>query len=117
MKSKRFTRIAAPIVLLTGALHAQAPREDAVPLKSWATPLYWQPNQTERDASRSSTAQIQFSPNAISTTALIFVAVSPCRLVDTRGSSAGFIGSTPFNGPYLAAGQTVTFPVRYSTET
>ena len=117
-------RLYCPIRIITFlvasciALNAQASREaDPVPLKNCATPLYWQPNQTEREASRQSAAQIQFSPNATSTTALIFVAVSPCRLVDTRGASAGFTGSTPFNGPYIPAGGTVTFPVQSATET
>src|SRR5580704_12181995 len=93
-----------------------APTGD-VPLKSWATPLYWQPNQAEREGAMKSGAPIQLSPNATSNTALVFVAVSPCRLVDTRGATAGFIGSTPFNGPYIQAGQTVTFPIQSSTET
>jgi hypothetical protein len=53
-----------------------------VPLKSWAAPFYWQPNQLERENAAKSGAQIQFSPNATSNTALIFVAVSPWRLVD-----------------------------------
>ena len=101
------------------ALTAQALRhDDPVPLKNWAAPLYWQPNQVEREASRQSAAQIQFSSNAqVSNAALTFVAVSPCRLVDTRGASAGFIGSTPFNGPFIHAGQTVAFPVQSATET
>ena len=60
---------------------------------------------------------MQFSPNATSNTALVFVAVSPCRLVDTRVLSAGFSGVTPFNGPYIQAGGTATFPVQSTTET
>jgi hypothetical protein len=52
----------------------------------------------------------------VSTDALTFIAITPCRLVDTRGASAGFIGSTPFNGPYIQAGQTVAFPVQSTTE-
>jgi hypothetical protein len=83
-----------PLFLLPMALNGQT-AQNAVPLKNWATPLDWQPNQTERTISGKSAAQIQLSSNATSSTALIFIAVSPCRLVDTRGASAGFIGSTP----------------------
>jgi hypothetical protein len=109
---------AASLWLLTGlSLIGQSAPANEVPLKNWATPLYWQPNQMERENTARSGAQIQFSPNATSTTALIFVAVSPCRLVDTRGASAGFIGSTPFNGPYIQAQQTVAFPIQSATET
>ena len=94
-------------------------RENAVPLKNWAAPLYWQPNATERGISgtgRQSAAQLQFSANAASTDALVFVAVTPCRLVDTRGSSADFNGISPFSGPFIPAGGTVTFPVQSSIE-
>src|ERR1019366_295835 len=90
--------------------------QNLVPLKNWATPLYWQPNRAEREAAPKSGAQA-LTPPPLHDTALVFVAVSPCRLVDTRGASAGFIGSTPFNGPYIPAGGTVTFPVQSSTET
>ena len=98
-------------LLASASLNAQAPRQDdPAPLKNWASPLYWQPNQVEREASHRGAAQFQLSPNATSNTSLIFVAVSPCRLVDTRGASAGFIGSTPFNGPSIPAGEQPPFP-------
>jgi hypothetical protein len=118
MVDSRCFRLATSLLLLTVAsMFGQSAPANDVPLKNWATPLYWQPNQAERENAAKSGAQIQFSPNATSNTALIFVAVSPCRLVDTRGASAGFAGVTPFNGPYIAAGGTVTFPVQSSTET
>lgn len=103
-----------PIVLT-----AQSARENAVPLKNWAAPLYWQPSATEKGISgtgRQSAAQLQFSANAVSSDALIFVAVTPCRLVDTRGSAAGFNGINPFSGPFIPAGGTATFPVQSSIE-
>src|SRR5579862_6284344 len=38
------------LVLASGALTAQLARhETGVPLKNWATPLYWQPSQSERE--------------------------------------------------------------------
>ena len=96
-------------LMLTG-LKAQ---EHVVPLKNWATPLYWQPNQAEREAAA---PQIVFSANQVFPNALTFVAITPCRLVDTRGSAVGFIGDSPFSGPSLTAGATATFPVQSATE-
>jgi len=40
-----------------------------------------------------------------------FYPVAPCRLVDTRGAAAGFVGVTPFNGPAIAPGSTISIPV------
>jgi hypothetical protein len=95
--------------MLTG-LKAQ---DRVVPLKNWATPLYWQPNQAERGAAA---PQIVFSANQVSPNALTFVAITPCRLVDTRGSGVGFIGDSPFSGPSLTPGFTQTFLVQSATE-
>ena len=44
------------------------------------------------------------------------MAVTPCRLVDTRGVPAGFNGLTPFSGPSFAASSTITFPVQSTAE-
>ena len=110
---KNIRRALPFMVFLPMVLNAQI----ELPVKNWTAPQYFQPKQAERESISKSGAQIQFSPNATSTTALIFVAVSPCRLVDTRGASVGFIGSTPFNGPYIPAQQTVAFPIQSATET
>ena len=50
------------------------------------------------------------------TTGLQFYPVSPCRLVDTRGPSAGFNGISPFSGPSLVSGATANIPVQSSSE-
>src|SRR6202042_3520315 len=47
---------------------------------------------------------------------LKFYPVSPCRLVDTRGTGAGFNGISPFSGPSIAAGATITIPVQSAAE-
>ena len=52
----------------------------------------------------------------ISTSALTFVAISPCRLVDTRGTAANFNGISPFSGPSLGPSTTTTFPVQSAAE-
>ena len=105
-------------LLASVSLNAQALRQnDLAPLKNWAAPLYWQPNQTERGSLPPKRRPDPVFPHATSNTALIFVAVSPCRMVDTRGASAGFIGSTPFNGPLHPGRGTATFPVQSASET
>jgi hypothetical protein len=87
-----------------------------VPLKNWATPLYWQPNPAAREVVGKAQPQFQFSANQVSADALTFIAITPCRLVDTRGVAAGFNGLSPFSGPSIAAATTVTFPVQSATE-
>jgi hypothetical protein len=110
-------RVISLLVLASAALTAQVARQiDAVPLRNWATPFYWQPNQAERGASGKPLPQLQFSGNAVSTNALTFVAITPCRLVDTRGATANFNGIAPFSGPSLAGGGTLTIPVQSATE-
>jgi hypothetical protein len=73
------------------------PNSDPVALKHWAAPLYWQP----RAAGAGSQA---LDPNP-----LVFVAMTPCRVVDTRASQ-GFIPA--FGPPNLVAGASRTFPVQ-----
>ena len=53
-----------------------------------------------------------FAPPA----SLEFFPVPPCRLVDTRGAAAGFNGITPFSGPSIAGGGTLTIPVQSTAE-
>jgi hypothetical protein len=117
MYSKYLGRAVFLLVLLPTMLTAQRAPANAVPLKNWAAPLYWQPNQAEREAAGGALPQLQFSANAVSTNALTFVAITPCRLVDTRGVSAGFNGVSPFNGPFIGASGTLTIPVQSSAQT
>jgi hypothetical protein len=121
--SKYAGRVVSLLVVLPMFLSAQKLQE-VVPLKNWSTPLYWQPNQTEREsvgtalsqngATQRGGAQIVFSTNAVSANALTFVAITPCRLVDTRGGV--FNGMSPFSGPSITATSTATFPVQSTAE-
>jgi probable HAF family extracellular repeat protein len=52
----------------------------------------------------------------VATPALEFYPVTPCRLVDTRGVSAGFNGIVPFSGPSIPSGGTLTIPVQSTAE-
>jgi hypothetical protein len=99
-------------ILLTG----QTTQENLVPLKNWAAPLYWHPNQAERETAVRTGPEIRPMVTAISTSALTLVAITPCRLVDTRGIPAGFNGLSPFSGPSFAPSSTVTFPVQSAAE-
>ena len=116
MKPNQLFRSVSLLILASVALTAQVARQETVvPLKNWATPLYWQPSQTERGASTTG-AQLAFSSNQVTTNALTFIAITPCRLIDTRGMAANFNGIAPFSGPSISAMSTVTFPVQSSAE-
>ena len=110
--SKSSTVFASLLVFLPVVATAQKAQENVVPLKTWAAPLYWQPNQAEATTAGKALPQLQFSANAVSTNALTFVAITPCRLVDTRGTTAGFNGNSPFSGPSIASLGTITIPVQ-----
>src|ERR1700681_4412348 len=90
---------------------AQVGRErDRVTLTNWAAPLYWQPSRAEADPDAGSP---KLQPHATTPAgALVFVAMTPCRVADTR-SFAGFTGA--FGPPALAGGGSRTFPLQSST--
>jgi hypothetical protein len=99
------------VIFLPTLLSGQKAQENVVPLKNWATPLYWQPNQAEREVAGKAVPQLQLSSNQVSADALTFIAITPCRLVDTRGAGGGFNGMSPFSGPSIPAAGTITIPV------
>jgi endosialidase-like protein len=111
-----------PLLFLPTVLTGQSVQDNLVPLKNWAAPLYWQPShaemaeRAERESAAGITPKLQFSASQVSPSALTFIAVTPCRLVDTRGAAAGFNGLSPFSGPSLAPSSTVTFPVQSAAE-
>ena len=104
------------VLFLPVVLTGQRAHEDAVPLKNWATPLYWQPNRAERDTGVGVTPKITFSNTQLSTAALTFVAITPCRVVDTRGAGGGFTGPSPFSGPSIAPSTSVSFQLQSTAE-
>ena len=121
MIDSKYSRGVVALLIFSPLVLTGQRAQNSVPLKNWATPLYWQPNQAEREAapvgsSVKAIPQLQFSANAVSNTALIFVAITPCRLVDTRGAGGGFNGMSPFSGPSIPAAGTITIPVQSPTE-
>ena len=102
------------LVLLTAVvslvLSAQLGRQrDPLPLKHWAAPLYWQPTQIPAPGQ----AVVATPADAPAYSApLVFVAMLPCRVVDTRRGD-GFTGA--FGPPSLVGGVSRTFPILSST--
>ncbi|MBV9770288.1 MAG: tail fiber domain-containing protein [Bryobacterales bacterium] len=91
-------------------------RGQEIPVRNWAVPDRSQTSQAATDATAKAGPQLQFSSNAYSADALTFVAITPCRLVDTRGAAGGFNGNAPFSGPAIAAGATLSIPVQNAME-
>ena len=109
MYADRLLRVFSLLALVPVALTAQVSRERDIPLKPWAAPLYWQPSQPDSHAAASQPgATVSFSaqPAAVS---LVFVAMTPCRVADTR-SGMGFTGA--FGPPSLTGGAIRTFPIQ-----
>ncbi|MGB7763154.1 MAG: tail fiber domain-containing protein [Bryobacteraceae bacterium] len=80
---------------------------------NWPAPLYWQhPAPSGQPDSSGRIAPGRETPQATETAqvgeAAVFVAITPCRLADTRAGS-GFSGA--FGPPTLAAAETRVYPV------
>jgi hypothetical protein len=98
------------LALLPAALHAQPGRQrDPIPLHYWQAPLYWQAQKAGSERTRNAVAEAATLPG--SANPLVFVATTPCRVVDTRASQ-GFPGA--FGAPSLAGGASRTVPMQTS---
>lgn len=106
MKVPSFGSALLVVLVLPVMLIAQIHRDD-VPLRSWTTPLYWQPTAVESRAAAGAAADT--NPAG----ALAFVGMTPCRVLDTRNGE-GF--PFPFGPPNLLAGQVRSFPIPSSTK-
>ncbi|MEI9813159.1 MAG: hypothetical protein WDO18_11080 [Acidobacteriota bacterium] len=97
-----------------------APTTDPVQLKNWDAPLHWSPSKNEGGAKREASEALDVadtkSPRskerAAATGATDFVAITPCRVVDTRPEYFFPVG---FGAPRLGAGETRTFNLSAST--
>lgn len=86
-------------------LSAQFARQhDTVALKHWSAPLFWQPAFEPAVASSPNATALPMNANP-----LVFVAMPPCRVVDTRTTGQGFTGA--FGPPFLAGGASRTVPI------
>jgi len=118
MKCEPSSRAILISVLVPLVLTAQMAREhDPVPLKNWPAPLYWQPAPGDLETSArppSPLAPLTATTNLpLGSNALVFVAMTPCRVVDTR-QGQGFTGA--FGPPSIGAGLPVrTIPIESNT--
>ena len=87
------------LIALAAGMWAQSPTSplDSVPLKNWAAPLHWLPPSAQ-EAQRQKAAGASALDAAGATQPLQLVAITPCRVVDTRAGS-GFPGA--FGPPSL----------------
>jgi len=87
MKTPVEARFVALVTVVPMILSGQMLR-DNVPLRHWSAPLYWQPYQTlVKLAEFRPLASTPAAPNP-----LTCIAMTPCRVVDTRAGS-GFNGA------------------------
>lgn len=98
MKAGSLYRSVSFLTVVCTMLHAQVGRTDPVLLKHWAAPAYWRP-------------QAAAAPGSTPAAPLALVAITPCRVVDTRASQ----GFPPLLGaPSLVAGASRQFPLSSS---
>ncbi len=87
------------------------------PLRNWTAPLYWQPSAAEAGHMRPELRDP--SPKATTPVgALVFVAMTPCRVVDTRSSclaNPNLCGNAQFGPPSLSTNTTRSFPIQISS--
>ena len=83
--------------MLSTPLHAQD--EDLIPLNNWEAPRYWQPPAEKVSSKATSQRGVDLSGP------LEFIAVTPCRVADTRG------GNSSLGGPIQAGNTPRTYPI------
>ncbi len=108
-------------VLLCGIAAAEWASQEVqdIPIRNWPAPAYWMPAQPAELAgvSGSTSGKLSQPPGAAPrsgsvtpiTGPLVFVGITPCRLVDTR-SPMGF--PAPFGAPALQPRVVRTFPLK-----
>jgi hypothetical protein len=107
LKSSFRLVLLTPVVSLV--LSAQvAGQRDTLQLKHWAAPLYWQPTQIPAPGQAVVATPSDATGFSASANPLVFVAMLPCRVVDTRTGN-GFTGA--FGPPSLVGGVSRTFPI------
>src|SRR5215510_12853945 len=103
------------LIVLPMILNAQS-QSDVAPLTYWPAPLYWQPTRAESLAAAKADTLADLRSDATSLAAtpagsLVFVAMTPCRIADTRD------GSYPigFGPPTLTGNTTRIFDIQSPT--
>src|SRR4051794_29164687 len=100
--------------MVAGCLSAQQRSNINIPVTNWSAPEKFSVGSQQSTSHPLGGARDGATTSAVSTAAagatapLTFVAMTPCRLVDTR-TGAGFIGA--FGPPALAANTVRTIPI------
>ena len=100
-----FTAMFGILFLPMVAPQAQTSHIDPVPLRNWALSPF-RPQIVSPVAGGNQASQ---------TTNVVFVAITRCRLIDTRPEGAGSGKAGPLGPPALVDGQTRVFPIPQST--
>jgi hypothetical protein len=79
MNTNNLGRTVSLMIAIPAVLTAQLARDhDPATLKNWAAPLYWQPTRAQEASSATPLAATANLP--LGTNALVFVAMTPCRI-------------------------------------
>ncbi len=113
MKIRVRCLVMALAVLSSGVALAQ---DSELPLKNWTAPPYWTPPRAAGQAApddqmQASAEGMTASAQALPSSPVPFVAIAPCRIVDTRVPT-----SDGFHEPNFADGETRTFAFPSSTD-
>jgi len=116
MRARCGVVMVAMIVCLGGLVLAQ---EEEAPLQNWTAPPYWQPTAQRAKAEGEPGANLiarsqglSGEPQDLPSAPLPFVAITPCRIIDTR---PGYALPPPFGGPTFAAGETRAYDLSLSS--
>ncbi len=120
LRLTRCFRAAIPLSLvLAGRLPATEPPPPGqeIPIRNWQAPMFWMPSQPVADGSPASHGKLFAEPGALPragsvtplTGPLVFIGITPCRLVDTR-SFQNF--PAPFGAPPLQPNVIRAFPLK-----
>ena len=101
-----FRRFDLRVLIVCALASTLAAQDPIIPLTNWAAPLYWQAPAPARPQGKAMELQ-PLTVGAI-TPPLVFVGMTPCRVMDTR---AGYGQPGPFGPPALGAGETRTLPL------
>jgi hypothetical protein len=114
MTTRRIIVLAAVILCLAGFGFAQ---DEDLPLTNWSAPLFWNPAVHPRAEAELSGGMLahaqgmQAESESLPSSPLPFVAIAPCRIVDTRVAV-----SDGFHQPNFIDDESRTFPFPSSTD-
>jgi hypothetical protein len=97
------------VVLFIGGLIAfnLLAQDQVIPIRNWPAPLYWQPPLSEEEKAAKAAEPEPRLAGPI-TPPLVFVGLTPCRVMDTRVGQ-GQVGN--FGPPTMSAGSSRTVPI------